>query len=84
MKLHVVFSTVHLQKETFSDFYIKFYLKHLHKNNLKATQNPQGQPPVGVLKKVALKNFAKLAGQNLFRSLFFDKVAGDSITGFFL
>ena len=83
MKRYVVFSTVHFQKETFGAFYIKFYLKHLHKNNLKATQNPQKQPPRGVLKKAVLKNFAKLAGQHLCRSLIFNKVAGDSITDFF-
>ena len=39
---------------------LKFYLKHLHKNDLKTTQNPQKQPPGGILKKVVLKNFAKL------------------------
>ena len=58
MKLHVVFSTVHLQKETFSDFYIKFYLKHLHKNDLKTIQNPQKQPLGGVPKK---KIFLKIS-----------------------
>ena len=84
MKLYVSFSTAHLQKETFGAFYIKFYVKHVHKNDLKVTQNPQQQLPVSVLKKVLLKNFAKLAGQNLCRSLFFNKVAGESITGFFL
>ena len=68
MKLYVVLSTVHLQKECCGAFYIKFYLKHLHENHLKTTQNPQKQPPGGVLKKVALKNLAKLAGQHLFRS----------------
>ena len=51
MKLYVVFSTVHLQKETL-------------KNNLKTTQNPPKQPPGGVLKKVVLKNFTELGGQH--------------------
>ena len=60
MKLYVILSTAHLQKETLGAFYIKFYLKHLHKSYLKATQNPQ-QPPVGVMKKVVLTNFVKLA-----------------------
>ena len=82
MKLYVVFSTVHFQKETFVAFYIRFYLKHIHKNDLKTTQNPQKPPPGVVLKKVAFKNFAKLAGKHLCQSLFFNKVAGDSITGF--
>ena len=82
MKLYVDFSTVHLQKETFGPFYIKFHLKNLHKNDLKTTQNPQKQPPGGVLKKAVLKNLAKLAGQHLCRGLFFNKVAGDSITCF--
>ena len=84
MKLYVIFSIVDLQKETFGAFYIKFYLKHIHKNGLKATQNPQKQPPADVLKKAVLKNFAKLAGQHLCLRLFINKVAGDSITGFFL
>ena len=55
----------------------------MHKNDLKTTQNPQKQPPGGVLKKVVLKVFAKLAGKHLCPGLFFNKVAGDSITGFF-
>ena len=84
MKLYVIFSTVHLQKETFGAFYIKLYLKYLHKSDLKATQNPQKHPPVGVLKKVVLKNFAKLAEQHLCRSLFFNKVSVDFITDFFV
>ena len=45
MKLDVVFSIVHLQKENFGAFYIKFYLKHLNKDDLKAIQNPQKYPP---------------------------------------
>ena len=80
MKLYVVFSTVHLQKEAFGTFYIKLYLEHLHNNDLKTTQNPQKQPSGGVLKKAVLKNLAKLAGQHLCRSPFFNKVTGDSIT----
>ena len=84
MKLYVIFSTVHLQKETFGAFNIKLYLKYLHKSDLKATQNPQKQPPVGVLKKFVLKNFAKLAGQHLRRGLFFNKVSVDFITDFFV
>ena len=84
MKLYVIFSIVHLQMETFGAFYIKFYLKHIYRNGLKTTQNPQKQPPADVLKKAVLKSFAKLAGQHLCRSLFINKVAGDSITGFFL
>ena len=81
MKLYAAFSTAYLQKETFGAFYIKFYLKHLYKSDLKTTQNPQKQPPGCVLKKAVLKDFAKLAGQHL--CLFFNKVAGDSITGVF-
>ena len=83
MRLYVVFNTVHLQKETFGAFYIKFYLKILHKNDLKATQNPQRQPLGSVLKKFVLKNFAKLAGQHLCRSLFSNEVVEDSITSYF-
>ena len=84
MELYVIFSTIHLQKETFGAFYIKLYLKYLRKSDLKATQNPQKQPPVGVLKKVVYKNFAKLAEQHLCRSLFFNKVSVDFITDFFV
>ena len=35
-------------------FKVKFCLKHLHKDDLKTTQNPQNQPG-GVLKKLFLK-----------------------------
>ena len=55
----------------------------MHKNDLKTTQNPQKQPPGGVLKKVVLKVFAKIAGKHLCRSLIFNKVTGDCTTGFF-
>ena len=65
IKLFVVFSTVHLQKGTFSAFCIKLHLKLLHKNDLKTTQDLQKQPPGGVLKKGVRKNFAKLARQQL-------------------
>ena len=59
------------------------YLKNLHKNDLKTTQNPRKQRPGGAMKKVVLKTFTKLAVKYLCRSLFFHKVAGDTITGFF-
>ena len=38
-----------------------FYIKIVCKNDIKTTQNPQKQPLGGALKKVVLKNFAKLA-----------------------
>ena len=44
---------------------MKLHLKLLHKNDLKTTQDPQKQPPGGVLKKGVGKNFAKLARQQL-------------------
>ena len=82
-KLCVVSNAAHLQKETFGAFYIKLYLKHLQKSDLKTTQNPQKQPSEDVLKKAVLKRSAKLAVQQLCRSLSFNKVAEDSIIGFF-
>ena len=44
---------------------MKLHLKLLHKNDLKTAEDPQKQPPGGVLKKGFRKNFAKLAGQQL-------------------
>ena len=42
------------------------------------------EPPRGILTKVVLlKNLAKLAEKHLYRSFFFNKAAGDSITDFF-
>ena len=59
MRLYVVFNTVHLQKETFGAFYIKFYLKILHKNDLKATQILRGS-----LLEVSWKNLFLKISQN--------------------
>ena len=44
---------------------MKLHLKLLHKNDLKTAEDPQKQPPGGVLEKDFRKNFAKLAGQQL-------------------
>ena len=44
---------------------MKLHLKLLHKNDLKTAEDPQKQPPGGVLEKGFRKNFAKLAGQQL-------------------
>ena len=60
-----------------------FYIKIVFKNDLKTTQNSQKQLPGGALKKFVLKILSELAGKYLCQSLFFNKVAGDSITGFF-
>ena len=57
------------RKRILALFKVKCYLKHFHKNDLKTTQKPQKQSSGGILKKVVLKNFAKLAGQHLCWSL---------------
>ena len=44
---------------------MKLHLKLLHKNDLKTAEDPQKQPPGGVLKKGFRKNFAKLARDQL-------------------
>ena len=59
------------------------YIKIVFKNDLKTTQNPRKQSPGTALKKVVLKIFPNLAGKYLCRRPFFNKAAGDSITGFF-
>ena len=49
--------------------------------DLKTTQNHQKQSLEGVQKNVFLKDSAKLAEQQLCRSLSFKKVSGNPITG---
>ena len=58
---------------------VKFYSKHLHKNDLETIQNPGKQLPGGVLKKyfvlkkAVLKNFAKSAYNTFVRVSFLIK-----------